>query len=881
MATKEEKERLAKELQDTARPLFSAIGLDEKVIESALKNIKFTQALVDVIKEAGVTEGCPKAKGNLLYTTASKHPANALVHRPMLLEAILAEKVKTTTQLDGAFEYLKKVGGEPTDAAAFEEAAGVGVVVTPEQISAAVADAIASKKEQLLEDRYHFNTNLLLAPVTKALKWADGAAVRAELSSQVEALLGPKTEADLAPPEKKKKPKAEKPKPAAKEEQAAAAAAAAAPEEGAAGTADDPYAFMPKPEDNNQVHTTVNFSDGSVMRIANSPAVLAQHMQRTGGKVVTRFPPEPNGYLHIGHAKAMFVDFGMAVQYGGVCYLRYDDTNPEAEKQEYIDHIAEIVSWMGWSPWKVTYASQYFAQLHAYAVQLIKAGKAFVCHQSKAEIEESREQGLPSPWRERSIEENLRLFEDMRRGLYKEGEATLRMKMDHKNENPNMWDSVAYRIKYVQHPMAGDEWCIYPSYDFTHCLCDAIEDITHSLCTLEFESRRASYYWLLDVLDTYKPVVWEYSRLNITNTVLSKRKLNRLVTEDHVHGWDDPRLLTLAGLRRRGVAPASINAFCREIGITRNANVIPYHKLEHHVRLHLDVNSPRTLAVLRPLKVVLTNVPEQHSSTVQGATLPGRPESQAYDLPFSRVVYIEASDFRLQDSKDYYGLAPGKSAMLRYAYPITVTGYSTAADGSISEWYAYPITVTGYSTAADGSISEVAAEADLYAYPITVTGYSTAADGSISEVAAEADLSFVAGGGKKPPKGVLNWVAQPAPGQDPERAEVRLYDVLFKSEAPDALDDSWLEDLIAVRLYDVLFKSEAPDALGDAWLEDLNPDSLQVVQGAMVNPHLAATAKAFDRFQFERLGYFSVDPDSKPGQLVFNRTVTLKDSFKK
>lgn len=805
MATKEEKERLAKELQDAARPLFSAIGLDEKVIESALKNIKFTQALVDVIKEAGVTEGCPKAKGNLLYTTASKHPANALVHRPMLLDAILADKIKTTTQLDGAFEYLKKVGGEPTDAAAFEEAAGVGVVVTPEQISAAVADAIGSKKEQLLEDRYHFNTNLLLAPVTKALKWADGAAVRAELSFQVEALLGHKTEADLAPPEKKKKPKAEKPKPAPKVEEQAAAAAA--PEEGAAGTADDPYAFMPKPEDNNQVHTTVNFSDGSVMRIANSPAVLAQHMQRTGGKVVTRFPPEPNGYLHIGHAKAMFVDFGMAVQYGGVCYLRYDDTNPEAEKQEYIDHIAEIVSWMGWSPWKVTYASQYFAQLHAYAVQLIKAGKAFVCHQSKAEIEESREQGLPSPWRERSIEENLRLFEDMRRGLYKEGEATLRMKMDHKNENPNMWDSVAYRIKYVQHPMAGDEWCIYPSYDFTHCLCDAIEDITHSLCTLEFESRRASYYWLLDVLDTYKPVVWEYSRLNITNTVLSKRKLNRLVTEDHVHGWDDPRLLTLAGLRRRGVAPASINAFCREIGITRNANVIPYHKLEHHVRLHLDVNSPRTLAVLRPLKVVLTNVPEQHSSTVQGATLPGRLESQAYDLPFSRVVYIEASDFRLQDSKDYYGLAPGKSAMLRYAYPITVIGYSTAADGSISE------------------------------------------------VAAEADLSFVAGGGKKPPKGVLNWVAQPAPGQDPERAEVRLYDVLFKSEAPDAL--------------------------GDSWLEDLNPDSLQVVQGAMVNPHLAATAKAFDRFQFERLGYFSVDPDSKPGQLVFNRTVTLKDSFKK
>eukprot|EP00878_Enallax_costatus_P027531 GHUV01029655.1.p1 GENE.GHUV01029655.1~~GHUV01029655.1.p1 ORF type:complete len:535 (+),score=80.18 GHUV01029655.1:1463-3067(+) len=431
--------------------------------------------------------------------------------------------------------------------------------------------------------------------------------------------------------------------------------------------------------------------------------------------------------------------------------------------------LQEIVAWMGWTPWKITYASKYFDLLHNYAIQLIKVGKAYVCHQSKAEIEEYREKGLPSPWRERSVQENLKIFDDMRKGLYKEGEAILRMKMDYKNENPNMWDSVAYRIKYVEHPMAGDKWCIYPSYDFTHCLCDAIEDITHSLCTLEFESRRASYYWLLDVLDTYKPVVWEYSRLNITNTVLSKRKLNKLVTDNHVHGWDDPRLLTLAGLRRRGVAPESINAFCREIGITRNANVIPYHKLEHHVRAYLDASSPRTLAVLRPLRVVLTNVPEHHSSTVTAASMPGRPENQPYEVPFSRVVYIEATDFRLQDSKDYYGLAPGKSAMLRYAYPITVTGYSASDDGTITE------------------------------------------------VQAEADLDFIAGGGKKPPKGVLNWVAQPAPGQDPERAEVRLYDVLFKSEAPDAL--------------------------GDAWLDDINKESLEIVQGAMINPHLAANAK--------------------------------------
>ncbi|KAF8065733.1 Glutamine--tRNA ligase [Scenedesmus sp. PABB004] len=799
MASKEEKERAAAELQAAARPLFAGIGLEEKVIESALKNLKFTQALVDVIREAGLSGGCAKPKGNLLYTTASKHPANALVHRPMLLAYVAEDKIKSMPQLDGAFEYLRKLGGEPADAASFEAAAGVGVVVSAEEIAAAVAAAIEPKRDALLEERYQFNTNVLLAPVTKALRWADGGSVREELVRQVEALLGPKTEDDLKPPEKKKKPKAEKPKPA-KEEAAAKAAAAAAEE----AVPDDPYAFMPRPEDNNQVHTTVNWSDGSVLRIANSPAVLAAHLAATGGKVVTRFPPEPNGYLHIGHAKAMFVDFGMARQYGGVCYLRFDDTNPEAEKQEYIDHIEEIVSWMGWSPWRVTYASQYFEQLHAYAVALIRAGKAFVCHQTKAEIEEAREKGLPSPWRERSVEENLAIFEDMRRGLYAEGEATLRMKMDYKNENPNMWDSVAYRIKYVAHPMAGDAWCIYPSYDFTHCLCDAIENITHSLCTLEFESRRASYYWLLDVLGTYKPVVWEYSRLNITNTVLSKRKLNRLVTDGHVNGWDDPRLLTLAGLRRRGVAPGSINAFCREVGITRNANVIPYHKLEHHVRAHLDATSPRTLAVLRPLKVVLTNVPEGEARTVSGATLPGRPESESYGLPFGRVVYIEASDFRLADAKDYYGLAPGKSGMLRYACPITVTGYSTGPDGAVAE------------------------------------------------VTAEADLDWDAAG-RKPPKGVLNWVAQPSPGTDPERCEVRLYDVLFRSEAPDAL--------------------------GESWLDDLNPGSLEVLSGAMVNPHLAAAAQPFQRYQFERLGYFCVDPDSRPGALVFNRTVSLRDSF--
>ncbi|KIY99203.1 glutaminyl-tRNA synthetase [Monoraphidium neglectum] len=455
MASKEEKERLAQALQDEARPVFLAIGLDEKVVEQSLRNPKFTQALLDTAKEAGVVEGCAKAKGNLIYTVASKHPANALAHRPLLLTYVVSEQIKSNAQLDGAFEYLKRVGPGEVSSAELEEAAGVGVVVGPEEIAAAVGAALEAAKERLLEERYHMNTNVLLAGITKQLKWADGGKVREVLAAAVEELLGPKTEADLAPPpDKKKKAKAEKPK--AKEDPAAAAAATngkaagakahAAPEDGAAGTDDDPYAFMPKPEENNKVHTSVNFSDErGVMRIANSAQKLAEHLARTGGKLVTRFPPEPNGYLHIGHAKAMFVDFGMAARYGGVCYLRYDDTNPNAEKQEYIDHIEEIVAWMGWTPWKITYASDYFDRLYDYALQLIQGGHAYVCHQTKAEIEESREKKQPSPWRNRSVEENLRLFEDMRRGLYREGEATLRMKMDYLNENPTMWDSVAYR----------------------------------------------------------------------------------------------------------------------------------------------------------------------------------------------------------------------------------------------------------------------------------------------------------------------------------------------------------------------------------------------------------------------------------------------------
>ncbi len=772
--------------QDAARAAFASIGMTPTAIEGTLKNKKLTKELMVVIEEAGGNQGvsCEKSVGAMLYTVASVFPQNALRHRKTLLSLIMDGKVKSAPQVEGGMKFLKKLGGDELgDVGVLEEACGVGMEVSQEEIKACVASVIAQHEAKLKEMRYHMNTSPLLGQAMKTLKWAEAAAVREELTAQVEALLGPKTEEDLKPLVKKKEKK-KKPEKVVEEKDESWKTA-------------DPYEFFPKPEENNVVHTTVYMSDGSTMKIANTSQELKTHLDITKGKVMTRFPPEPNGYLHIGHAKAMFIDFGMAAQYDGNCYLRFDDTNPEAEKQEYIDHIQDIIQWLGWKPFKVTYSSDYFHELHAFAVKLIEMGHAYVCHQNGDEIKASREKKEPSPWRDRPKEESLKLFEDMRRGLVDEGTATLRMKMDYKNENPNMFDLIAYRIKFVPHPKAGDEWCIYPSYDFTHCLVDSLENITHSLCTLEFESRRASYYWLLDVLNLYKPLVWEYSRLNITHTVLSKRKLNTLVREKHVFGWDDPRLMTLAGLRRRGVTPNSINMFCKELGITRAGSEVHPHKLEYHVRSDLDTTSERALAVLRPLRIVISNLPDNHMESVTAKVFPGRSED-GYSIPFTKVVYIESTDFKKEDVKGYYGLAPGKTIMLRYGYPITCTDYSTDADGNVVE------------------------------------------------VRATYDPDFA---GKKPPKGVLNWVGQPAPGKEPPTFEARLYETLFKSASP------------------------ATD-----WLDDLNPENLTVLRGCFCTDRIVS-AKVGTRFQLERLGYFCVDPDSTDTMPVLNRTVTLKDSY--
>ncbi|KAJ4765954.1 Glutamine--tRNA ligase [Rhynchospora pubera] len=774
--------------------LFLSIGLDRRTAENALVNPKVTSNLVAVIEEAGV-KGSSKTIGNLLYTVATKYPTNALLHRPVLIKYIISSKIKNSAQLDAALSFLSSIGSDSFDFKNFEEVSGVGVEVSIEEIKSTIEAVLEENMKSILELRYHINVGNLCGQVRKRHPWADAKLIKELIENNLPPILGEKTDADKEPMKKKKG------KPVKFEDKTEAIVASSLLSE----EEENPFSIFPNPEENIKVHTEIFFSDGNIWRAYNTKERLEQHLKATGGKVFTRFPPEPNGYLHIGHAKALYIDFGLAREKDGVCYLRFDDTNPVAERMEYIEHIKEIIEWMGWKPFKVTYTSDYFDHLYELAVELIKMGLAYVDHQTPEEIKEYREKMINSPWRDRPIEESLKLFDEMKRGMIEEGKATLRLKQDMQNNNKNMCDLIAYRIKFSTHPKAGDKWHIYPSYDYSHCIVDSLENITHSLCSLEFEIRRPSYYWLLLVLGLYQPHVWEYSRLNVSNTVMSKRKLNRLVTEKWVDSWDDPRLMTLAGLRRRGVSSTSINAFIRRVGITRSDNsMISSDRLDYHIREELNKTAPRTMVVLHPLKVIITNLDKESILYLDARMWPHAPSDDAssyYNVPFTRVVYIESSDFRLKDSKDYYGLAPGKSVLLKYAFPIRCTEviYGENLD----------------------TVVEVHAEYEL-----------------VKETK---------------PKGVLHWVAEPSPGAEPLKVEVRLFEKLFHSENPSELED---------------------------WLGDLNPHSKEIINDAYAVPSLAG-ASIGDKFQFERLGYFAVDLDSTDKKLVFNRTVTLRDSFSK
>ena len=535
---------------------------------------------------------------------------------------------------------------------------------------------------------------------------------------------------------------------------------------------------------------------------------------KNDGKVLTRFPPEPNGYLHIGHAKSICLNFGLAAEYHGLCNLRYDDTDPSKESIEYVASIKEDVRWLGFD-WqdREYYASNYFEQLFEYAVQLIKAGNAYIDSLSAEEIRQYRgtltRTGKNSPYRERSIEENLDLFERMRAGEFRDGAHVLRAKIDMASPNMIMRDPTLYRIRHVSHYRTGKMWCIYPMYDFTHCLSDSIEGITHSICTLEFEINRQLYDWVLEHLNVEcHPRQIEFARLNLSFTVLSKRKLIRLVEDGHVSGWDDPRLPTISGLRRRGYTPKAIRSFCDRIGVAKADSMVDMALLEYCIREDLNKHAPRVMGVLRPLKVVIDNYPENEEEALEAVNNPGDPSMGTRKVPFSRELYIERDDFMEDPPKKFFRLAPGREVRLRYAYFITCVDVIKDPD--------------------TGEIIELHCTYD----PATRGG--DAPDG-------------------RKVKGTLHWVSV----NHAITAQVRLYDHLFAKENPNEVE------------------------AGKDFAAYLNPTSIEILNDCKLEPSLAA-AKPSSLCQFERLGYFCVDAkDSTPDRLVFNRTVTLRDTWAK
>jgi glutaminyl-tRNA synthetase len=535
---------------------------------------------------------------------------------------------------------------------------------------------------------------------------------------------------------------------------------------------------------------------------------------KNGGRVVTRFPPEPNGYLHLGHAKSICLNFGLAAEFGGTTHVRFDDTDPAKESMEYVASIEEDVRWLGFD-WKEKrfFASDYFEKLHDFAVELIRAGKAYVDHLSADEIRDYRgtltTPGRNSPWRERSIEENLDLFRRMRAGAFKDGECVLRAKIDMASPNIVMRDPTLYRIKHVSHYRTGGAWCIYPMYDFTHCLSDMIEGITHSVCTLEFENNRELYDWVLDTLKTpCHPRQIEFARLNLNYTVLSKRKLIELVEKGIVTGWDDPRMPTLSGYRRRGYTPEALRAFCERIGVARADSTVDVGLMEHCLREDLNRRAPRAMAVLRPLKVTLVNYPEGRAEELEAVNNPEDPAAGTRKVPFGREIYIEREDFMEDPPKKFFRLAPGREVRLRYAYFIKC--------------------VEVVKDPGTGEVTELRCTYD----PATRGG--DAPDG-------------------RKVQGTLHWVS----AAHAATAEVRLYEHLFTRENPNDVEE------------------------GRHFTDYVNPGSLEVLRGCRLEPSLAAAAPG-SRFQFERMGYFCADlKDSQPGRPVFNRAVTLRDTWAK
>ncbi|KAL9888848.1 glutaminyl-tRNA synthetase [Glossina fuscipes fuscipes] len=767
---------------------FQHLGMSEQKAKETLKNANVTKNLQLALAEINGRD-LPEGAGMLLYHMATKIKPQIAGQLPLITRYIASGKLNSAMKVDASLEYLLKLGQKidiNVDIEQFESECGVNVVITPEEIEKLVQKLIQKHTKALLEQRYHFNSSKIMQEVREHLKWADGKSVKAAIDVEIFDLLGPKTEDDLKPATKTDKKK-EKSKP---------------------NDNVDNNKSMKKENDTENhdgahtigelMKTKVHFhapgenykTDGYVVT-NHTENLLKQHLRVTGGRVQTRFPPEPNGILHIGHAKAININFGYAAAHGGICYLRYDDTNPEKEEEKFFTGIHDMVEWLGYKPYKITHSSDYFEQLYEWAVILIRKGLAYVCHQNSEEMKGFNPK--PSEWRDRPIEESLQLFEDMKNAKIDEGVATLRLKI---TLEEGKVDPVAYRIKFIPHHRTGDKWCIYPTYDYTHCLCDSLENITHSLCTKEFQSRRSSYYWLCNALDIYCPVQWEYGRLNMNYALVSKRKIAKLIQERIVEDWDDPRLFTLTALKRRGFPPEAINNFCAQMGVTGAQISVDPSMLEAAVRDVLNVTAPRRLVVLQPLKVIIANFPYDSMQEVMVPDFPQNLELGCHRMILDRVIYIEQSDFQENPEKGYRRLALGQSVGLRHAGLVI-------------------------------KVKEV------------LKDIST---GEIKELLCDCELSEKA----EKPKAFIQWVSQPI------TIEVRLYELLFQHKNPEDLN-------------------EVPGG----FLTDINPNSKMVLKSYA--DRSLSTVKVYDKYQFERIGFFSVDPDTTCEKLVFNRTVVLKE----
>lgn len=790
--------------------LFQKVGLEDQKVKEILKNKKVSSSFETILKEIDSSKfPLDKTCKLLLHQLAVLSKGEDVPKHELIVQGVLSGDLKSALQVDAAFKYIKAKGTEAT-VEEMNEVSGVGIVVTEDQVKSVIMNYIQEHKTEIETKRYQLIPKIMADIRNIAeLKWANPSLFKPIIDQEVLKLIGPKDERDVVKKEKKKGKKE------------------------ASNTKD-----QKQPEDTKVRSMFTEGFLGDLHKVGENPQaypeLMVEHLKAVQGKVHTRFPPEPNGYLHIGHSKAILVNFGFAKHYDGVCYLRYDDTNPEAEEDVYFKSILKMVKWLGFEPFKITYSSDYFDQLYELAEKLIKADKAYVCHDTAEEIKRSRgvkEDGtpggerIPSKDRNRPIEESLAEFRKMRDGFYKPGEATLRMKQDLSSPNPQMWDLIAYRVLNAEHPRTGAKWKIYPTYDFTHCLVDSFENITHSLCTTEFYLSRESYEWLCDALHVYRPAQREYGRLNITGTVLSKRKIAKLVNEKHVRGWDDPRLFTLEAIKRRGVPPGAILQFINTLGVTTSTTNIQVVRFESAVRKYLEDNVPRLMLVLDPIEVVIDNLSDDFELSVEIPYKPGNEKFGSRHVTFSNKIYIDRSDFSSDVSdKEFFRLTPNQPVgLLRVPFNISFKSAEYEADGV-----------------------------------------------TVKRIHVNYDEGVV-----KKPKTFIQWV----PVKDALRIkEVRVYNQLFLSENPSSHPDGFLKDINPdsekVHTSAVVENNLKQVVAKSPWNTEANDKEFDVVE----NPETSGPEIA--RFQALRVGYFTLDKDSTEDSIVLNRIVTLKDSSK-